>query len=405
MEGNIKIDKSGKYIEIVVNSKIFPISCIIRTLNDFIDRYYVAMDKSSSEKILVRLTPHEKIDLKKLGYEFNTQLVASFVEGSQSRMPEDIKNVTRQTALGQSQTIPRTSTRQRSFVLITRKCINDCLFCTEKGKMQWEEPTIKELKEILASDCKSFPSIVFTGGEPSLRKDIFELIKYAKSLGYSVRLFTNGRLFSNPRFSEKIAKAGLDAVLIPVHSHLAKTHDQITQRPGSFEQTILGIKNLTSNNIKVQVKIIPNKINYKTLPNLASFLASLPYVNVVAMDMLTISGNALKNKNIISIKLSNMVPYIEKALDILTRAGKEIYVGSLPLCLIKSKYWKYIQNDRLSKEINVGTDKDKMCVIRYAGEAITSICQSCLLKDKCPGTWPSYFRVYGYSELKPVVGA
>jgi len=294
---------------------------------------------------------------------------------------------------------------RRSFIVITRKCINDCLFCTERPRANWPDPTTKELKEILAKDCKSFSYIVFTGGEPTLHKDICELIEYAKRLGYRVTLFTNGRLFSNPELTKKIAKTGLDAVLIPLHGYPAEIHDRITQRPGSFKQTISGLKNLALYNIEIQVKIIPNKINYKILPNLASFIAPLPYVDFVAMDMLAVGGNALKNKEIISTKLSIMAPYMEEALDILIAAGKPIQVTSLPLCLVKPEYWKYISDSRTKEEIQVGLNKDKRgSSVTYTGQALAPACQNCFLKEKCPGTWPTYFRVYGDSELKPVIG-
>jgi len=294
---------------------------------------------------------------------------------------------------------------KRSFIILTRRCINNCLFCTEKSKAHWPEPTTKEVKEILMRDCKLFPCVDFSGGEPTLRKDICELIEYAKKLGYYVRLFTNGRLFSNSEFTKRVAMAGLDAVLIPLHGHTAEIHDRVTQKSGSFKQTILGIKNLASYNIEIQLKTISNKINYKILPNVASFVVSLPYVCSFGMDMLVISKIALENKETILTKLSNMVPYIERAVDISINAGKKTSIWSMPLCLVKQNYWKYIPNNRVIKEIHIGLDnKNNISTMGYQGQVLAPICENCLLKERCSGTWPPYFRIYGDGELKPIIG-
>jgi pyruvate-formate lyase-activating enzyme len=401
--------------EIIVNTDIFPVSLVIQVMNNFIKDYYIFFEEKSSKRILIKLIPKEggKIDSKRLEDEINRKLIASFVQDSNKDDFAAIKDIISQ-AMADSRTDAVLSSqasrgeKKRAFIILTRKCINDCLFCSEKLRMDWPVPSNKEVKEILDKDCKSFSYIVFSGGEPGLREDICELIKYAKDLGYYVTLFSNGRLFSNLEFAKRVAAAGLDSILIPLHGYPAEIHDAITQQPGSFEQTVSGIKNLVSFKVKVIVKIIPNKINYKNLDQLASFVSSLSasgYTNTVAFDMLSLVGSALKNKDIISTKLSNMAPYIEKAIDVLAGSKNNlgIHINSLPLCLIDRKYWKYIQNSRLKEEIKIGLDEKKMTVPSYTGQAIAPSCKGCIMQEKCPGTWPTYFEVYGDKELKPIV--
>lgn len=292
---------------------------------------------------------------------------------------------------------------QRSFLVVTRQCVNECLFCTEIDRKGWPEPTTEEIKEILTSQCRSFPNIVFSGGEPTLRKEIFELVKFAKNLGYYTNLFTNGRLFSNPEIAEKALRAGLDNAVVPLHGHTPEIHDRITQRLGSFSQTLSGIKNLASRNVSITIKVIPNKVNFQNLPQFASFVTSVPH-NAVAMDMLVIAGNALKNKDIISTKLSEMVPYIEAAIDVFVGNGENLSVSSLPFCLVRPKYWRRISNDRIMDEISMMTVWDKKSpLISSPGLVLTDVCRNCLVKNKCPGIWAAYFRAYGDGELKPIL--
>jgi pyruvate-formate lyase-activating enzyme len=411
----MKTEKIGKEAEIFVNTDIFPIPLVVQVMNDFIKDHYIFLKEKSSKRILLKLIPKKGggIGSRKLENGINRRLISSFVQDSNENDSTIIKNIITQVMADSCKnavSLPQTSKREkkRAFIVLTRKCINDCLFCSEKLRMGWPVPSNKEVKEILDKDCKSFSHIVFSGGEPGLREDICELIEYAKDLGYSVTLFSNGRLFSNLEFAKRVATAGLESILIPLHGYPPEIHDAITQQPKSFEQTVSGIKNLASFNVKVIVKIIPNKINYKSLGQLAFFVSSLSasgYTNTVAFDMLSLVGSALKNKDIISTKLSNMAPYIEEAIDVLTDSNNNIgiNVNSLPLCLIDRKYWKYIQNSRLKEEIKVGLNEKKITVPSYTGQTITPSCKGCIMQEKCPGTWPTYFEVYGDKELKPIV--
>jgi MoaA/NifB/PqqE/SkfB family radical SAM enzyme len=379
MKSSIKINESGKYLEIFFDANIFSAKEIVSVLGNFINKCSILFNQISSGEVLIRLTPHGEIDLRKIGDEISLKINTPTIDRSR-RAKESF---------------------QRSFIVVTRRCINNCLFCTETEKKQWAEPTLEELKNLLNSDCRSFRSIVFSGGEPTLRKEIFELIGYAKNLGYSVELFSNGRLFANNEFAERAARVGLDAVLIPLHGPTAASHDQITQKSGSFEQTIAGMKNLDLHGVEVRIKIIPNKINYHHLSELASLAVSLPG-NFVCMDMLVISGGALNHLDVISIKLSEMAPYIEKAIDVLAASGKRFEIASLPLCLISEQYRPYLSNNRTDEEINIGTDKERASLITTPGQILAPICRNCLLKNKCPGTWAPYFKIYGDNELKPI---
>jgi len=76
--------------------------------------------------------------------------------------------------------------------------------------------------------------IVFTGGEPTARRDIFELINYARFLGFKViQIQSNGRMFSYMDLCRFIVKAGATEFSPSVHGYNEKTHDFLTSAKGS----------------------------------------------------------------------------------------------------------------------------------------------------------------------------
>jgi len=99
--------------------------------------------------------------------------------------------------------------------------------------------------------------IGFTGGEPLLRKDIFELIKYTRSLGMFAHLNTNG-FFIDQEIADKLFDAGTDSINISLDGATAKTHDAIRNHAGAFDKVIRAAKI-----IKVQQKKNKKAIRFK----------------------------------------------------------------------------------------------------------------------------------------------
>jgi len=135
----------------------------------------------------------------------------------------------------------------RVDIKVTFKCNNHCKFCVQGDKRQWcLDKSTDEIKTILRESKGNFGEVVFTGGEPTIRADIIELVSYAKSLGYKILIQTNGRMFAYKDFCINMIKAGADVFAISIHGHKAELHDYLTSAKGSFEQSTSGIRNLLS---------------------------------------------------------------------------------------------------------------------------------------------------------------
>lgn len=134
------------------------------------------------------------------------------------------------------------------MIEITSKCNFDCTFCFNKnsfaknGRNAISDFDSTYLKKLLKKIAESGVSIVrFTGGEPMLRKDIFELMTYAKGIGLSVRLNTNGILINSPAIVKKLNKY-IGSILIPIESFDNKQESQITNYRDSLVKKIRAIK-------------------------------------------------------------------------------------------------------------------------------------------------------------------
>lgn len=87
--------------------------------------------------------------------------------------------------------------------------------------------------------------VAFTGGEPTIRKDIAGLVAFARDRGAArVSLTTNARMFAYPDFCARMLDAGLGGVSVSLHGPDAPTHEALTCVPGSFRQAVSGIATL-----------------------------------------------------------------------------------------------------------------------------------------------------------------
>ena len=139
-----------------------------------------------------------------------------------------------------------------AHVDVTYRCNERCIHCyldhDDHGEM-----TTAEIKDVLRqlAEAGSF-FLTFSGGEVFLRRDFFELLEYARSLMFNVRIKTNGIMIRDGE-AERLLQLGIEQVQISVYSHRAEIHDAITKVPGSFKRTIEAIRFLKSKGLRVLI--------------------------------------------------------------------------------------------------------------------------------------------------------
>ncbi len=118
------------------------------------------------------------------------------------------------------------------------------------------------------------PVLVFSGGEPLCREDIFELIDYAKSFGITPALATNGTMI-NASTAQKISDSGVARVAVSLDGATAEVHDGLRQLDGAFEQTLEGIRQLHKKDIAFQINITLTKHNAEQLEDVYKLAGTL----------------------------------------------------------------------------------------------------------------------------------
>lgn len=159
---------------------------------------------------------------------------------------------------------------------ITYNCNLRCKHCyANAGKSLGDELGTLQAKQVVDKlDRASVPVVAFSGGEPLVRKDIFQLTKYTNEKGIYVAVATNGTLITKKKARE-MREAGIRFTQISLDGASAETHDNFRGIKGVFEKTIRGIKNCVDEGFFVNIAATATKYNYNEIPKIIDLCEDL----------------------------------------------------------------------------------------------------------------------------------
>ncbi|ATU09300.1 12,18-didecarboxysiroheme deacetylase [Methanohalophilus portucalensis] len=156
---------------------------------------------------------------------------------------------------------------------ITRKCNLKCIHCyAQADDKDFEGELSTEEGKRLIDDLAEFktPVILFSGGEPLVRKDLPELAEYAVSKGLRAVISTNGTLIDMD-MAKKLKEIGLSYVGISIDG-TEETNDRFRGQQGAFKKALEGVHNCMKAGIKVGLRFTINKSNFREIPAIFDLL-------------------------------------------------------------------------------------------------------------------------------------
>jgi radical SAM protein with 4Fe4S-binding SPASM domain len=211
----------------------------------------------------------------------------------------------------------------RMDIALTYRCNNKCIHCYAGGPRQTAELSTDQWTAVIDKLHElGIPQIVFTGGEPTMRDDLAELIAYTQKTELVSGLVTNGRKLKDKTYVQSLIDAGLDHVQVTVESHDAKVHDEITGASGSWEETVQGLKSALSLPIYTVTNTTLNKLNVDGIDATIEFLHGLG-VKQFACNSLIYSGKAPAIAETFALEEAKLEPILNRIKEKTARLGME----------------------------------------------------------------------------------
>jgi len=321
---------------------------------------------------------------------------------------------------------------------ITRRCNLKCVHCYAHAKdIPFDNELTTEEGKGLIDDLSAFgsPVMLFSGGEPLVRKDLPQLAAYAVEKGMRAVISTNGTLIT-PKMARTLKEIGLSYVGISLDG-MQEINDRFRGITGAFKSALEGIKNSQDAGIKVGLRFTVNKFNVKEIPKIFQLLEEMDIPRVcfyhlvyagrgtelikddltheetrAALDLIIDETKRLhaagKPKEVLTVDNHADGPYIylrllkedpERAKDVLellkwnegNNSGRGIGCVSWDGEVYADQFWRHYSfgnvKDRPFSEIWMDTTEPLLGKLKEKKKHVKGRCATCNWLDVCGGNF------------------
>ncbi len=237
-----------------------------------------------------------------------------------------------------------------------------------------------------------YQNLILSGAEVTTFNKLQKYARYAASLNYfkKIQIQTNGRRLADINYVKDLIECGVNEFFVSIHG-LRQTHDAITRRTGSFEQTWTGLQNLTGFDVNVISNTVVTKKNFHNIVHLMRLLhgkklGETHLWNFFAMEKADTGNNLVQLNHVVTLfpKLRDIangsnIPIVFKNFPECLPAKPPLYIDSrLAETLIPEPYWRAFAQNQFG-----------LCLYRNNG--------ACKARH-CWGLSSAYVGKYGYER-------
>ena len=236
---------------------------------------------------------------------------------------------------------------------ITRRIdLNVGTTCNLRCKFCYYSKGLSRPKDLSTAGCKALirkhrlsgmETLEFTGGEPTVRADLFELVEFALKQGFkNVSMITNGLRLSEKQYARRLVECGVADFLLSLHGSTCLIHDGITGVSGSFDRLLEAVGNLSAMGVKPRLNSVVTSSNVSDVYERAVLARK---IGIKTLNF--IMFNPLDDAD--TRDPGNFVSYPEAAMELKRVIGdmggyfEKLTIRYMPLCALPG-YEKYIQN-------------------------------------------------------------
>ena len=303
-------------------------------------------------------------------------------------------------------------------------CNQKCSFCAKGAPPPGTKASLSTAEALAVMrkarlDGCDFLSV--DGGEPTLRRDLPQLMSAAVKMGYSMLAITtnavalaDGKMVGE--FGRRPELRGHLSFCVSLHSHQAGVSEKLTRAPGTFKATLAGIRALDKAGFVFSLYHLITNLSFRALPRYADFiLKTFPRANAVTFSYMFPANHLGAEALALYPRISLTTPFLVKAVGLLEAAGIKTELsncGIIPLCLMRGTERLFLKTAQMAGSEFTTFDTSQMSPfpffdntfnrrIRTKGPA----CAKCFISRTCDGLWNLYSGKFGFSELRPFTGA
>jgi len=281
----------------------------------------------------------------------------------------------------------RAAPSQSKLILnLSYRCNNECVFCSVGDRERVDGRLEDQLAALERAAEQGVRLLDLDGGEPTLYPALLPVVDRARSLGFErITVTTNGRMLGYAGFAEDLARRGVD-LLVSLHGASALMHEPLTRVPGSFAETVEGIRRAREAFGRLGVNTTVVRDNLADLPALGRLLVTLG-VDTWNVQLLTPFGHAIARQD--------LAPDWDEALRVLGALRQafaerlKLQIVGLPVCGLGEHEELALDDHHKGVRQMLFVDGAQVSLGAYLDErrAHDAACSGCDRQLLCGGHW------------------
>jgi MoaA/NifB/PqqE/SkfB family radical SAM enzyme len=280
-----------------------------------------------------------------------------------------------------------------AIIRIRFACNQACRFCFVSTHLP--HPDAARVEAAIDDIAARGGIAVLSGGEPTLDPELPRYVRRAKARGArEVELQTNATQLTDPARAQELAEAGVDIAFVSLHGATANVGDRVTDAPGTFVQTCLGLDHLLAAGIAVRINYVLCALNHAEFPAFVDLVATRWPAAAVTVSFVGMSTDLVPRHPDLVPRYRDVAGPLSEGLRRAAAHGLLVEgfdsMCGLPACLVPGDISRFFD----LPEVPDGYD---------GGEFVhPAPCRTCVLKTRCFGLRRSYAEMYGDDELSPI---
>lgn len=301
------------------------------------------------------------------------------------------------------------------FLRLTTRCNQCCVFCNIRGGEAFElgaAEAARRVEAALAADPEAV--LHLTGGEPTLRRDLFALAELARARG-AQRLVvqTNAVMLATPGFAPRLTASGATDLIVSFHAADADASDALTRAPGTFERTRRGIAAALAAGLRVLPNVVFSAPGLDQAPGAIRAIArDFPGAGGIILSTVQPHGLAGAGGRAVVPPLGRAARAVARAIDACSEVGLPFHLASCenPLCFILAATGESAPAAEVRDWVERSSLESGCRSCRLAREMAKDkvkpkACAACPLEPACGGVWKRQLEIHGPGEVQPYAAA
>jgi MoaA/NifB/PqqE/SkfB family radical SAM enzyme len=309
----------------------------------------------------------------------------------------------------------------KHYLNVNYVCNEHCVFCASdltnnlRGSGVRRELTLDQILAWIATRRpRRDDEVLLAGGEPTLHRHLFEIVREFAACCRDITLFTNGVKLADGTYAHDAIAAGISRFEIALFGATPETHDAITKRSGSFDHTIAALNNLVDARRRrrpaIVVRLLAAQHCYRELPDIVRAVhCHAPGVDRFSINRLILSDNARETGAMVSWLEAE--PAINEAAALVRRYGYQLWFWPVPLCVFRGENAKFVDAEvrRYQRTRSVRASLRYLDPLVASGttigrsssaaRAFPDVCRNCSYNRVCGGIEDWYHERFGAMGL------